>query len=301
MNTMFDFERGKVRFIRGGKYPQSNSVLIDDDIRAIIDPACDEEKLLKIHQERPIEIVINSHGHEDHFLYNSRFPDAKLWVHELDAQAYKSIDAFVGQLIDPDEVDEKMQAAWSRFFTDVVKYQPKEPDRLLEDEEILDFGQTRAQVLHTPGHSPGHLSFHFLDEKVIFLADLDLVKFGPYYGDKASSIEGTIESLRRLAKIDADFYLVSHGKEAILDGDPAHIDRYMDVIFQREEKLLAFLDSGPKTMEEVTAHGIIYGGHTLSDGAWELSMSEQSMMKKHLERLERLGKARKEDGRYHLV
>ena len=40
-------------------------------------------------------------------------------------------------------------------------------------------------------------------------------------------------------------------------------------------------------MEEITAHGIIYGGHTLSDGAWELSMSEQSMMKKHLERLER--------------
>jgi hypothetical protein len=30
-------------------------------------------------------------------------------------------------------------------------------------------------------------------------------------------------------------------------------------------------------------------------------MSEQSMMKKHLERLERLGKASKEDGRYHLV
>ena len=127
------------------------------------------------------------------------------------------------------------------------------------------------------------------------------MKFGPYYGDKASSIEDTIESLQRLAKIEADVYLVSHGKEAILDGDPAHIDRYMGVIFQREEKLLAFLGSGPKTMEEITAHGIIYGGHTLSDGAWELSMSEQSMMKKHLERLERLGKAKQEDGRYHLV
>lgn len=55
---MFDFEKGKVRFIRGGKYPQSNSVLIDDDIRAIIDPACNEEKLLSIHRERPIEVVI---------------------------------------------------------------------------------------------------------------------------------------------------------------------------------------------------------------------------------------------------
>ncbi len=298
---MFDFERGKVRFIRGGKYPQSNSVLIDDDIRAIIDPACDEDKLLKIHEERPIEVVINSHGHEDHFLYNSRFPDAKLWVHALEVSAYRSIEDFVDLLIGLEEVDQKSRAAWSQFFTEVVKYEPKEPDRLLEDEEILEFGQTRVQVLHTPGHSPGHLSFHFLEEKAIFLADLDLVKFGPYYGDKFSSIEDTIESLKRLAKIDADFYLVSHGKEAILEGDPAHIDRYLDVVFKREEQLLAFLDSGPKTMDEVTAHGIIYGGHTLSDGAWELSMSERSMMKKHLERLERLGKVRHADGRYHLI
>ena len=298
---MFDFERGKVRFIRGGKYPQSNSVLIDDDIRAIIDPACDEEKLLKIHQERSIEVIINSHGHEDHFLYNSRFPDAKLWVHELDAIAYKDIESFTSQLLDPEEVDEKTKAAWSKFLTEVAKYKPKEPDRFLEDEEILDFGQTRVQVLHTPGHSPGHLSFHFLDEKAIFMADLDLVKFGPYYGDKASSIEDTIESLQRLSKIEADVYLVSHGKDAMLDGDPAHIDRYLDVIYQREEKLLAFLASGPKTMEEITAHGIIYGGHTLADGAWELSLSERSMMKKHLERLERLGKAGKEDGRYYLI
>ena len=43
-----------------------NSVLIDDDIRTIIDPACNEEKLLSIQRERPVEVIINSHGHEDH-------------------------------------------------------------------------------------------------------------------------------------------------------------------------------------------------------------------------------------------
>ena len=62
-------------------------------------------------------------------------------------------------------MDEKTTAAWTQLLTEVVKYQPKEPDRLLEDEEILDFGQTRVQVLHTPGHTAGHLSFHFLDER----------------------------------------------------------------------------------------------------------------------------------------
>jgi glyoxylase-like metal-dependent hydrolase (beta-lactamase superfamily II) len=210
------------------------------------------------------------------------------------------MDVFIHQFFPPDEMDEKTIAAWTQFLTEVVKYQPKEPDRLLEDEEILEFGQTRVQVLHTPGHTAGHLSFHFLDQRVIFLADLDLVKFGPYYGDNASSIDDTIKSLQRLAKIEADVYLVSHGKLGILDGDPAHIRRYMDVIFQREEKLLAFLASGPKTLPEITDHGIIYGGHTLASGAWDLSISEKSMMKKHLERLERIGRVKKENSTYQL-
>ena len=295
---MFDFEKGKIRFIRGGKYPQSNSLLIDDDLRAIIDPACDEEKLRSLLKKRPMDVVINSHGHEDHLLYNYLFPDAQLWVHELDAGVYKSMDAFIDQFFNPGGVDEKMKAGWFQFMTDVVKFQPKAPDRLLEDKEILNFGQTRVQVLHTPGHSPGHLSFYFPVEKVIFLADLDLVKFGPYYGDKASSIDDTINSLQRLAKIDADVYLVSHGKDGILDGDPAHIERYLDVIYQREEKLLDFLASGPKTIDEVTAHGVIYGGHKLASGAWDLGISEMAMMLKHLERLERLGRVGNESGMY---
>ncbi len=298
---MFEFEKGKVRFIRGGKYPQSNSVLIDDEIRAIVDPACDEEKLLSIHRERPIEVIINSHGHEDHILYNSRFPDAQLWVHELDADAFRDLNALLAQFYHPGEVAQEAEAKWAAFFTDVVKYQPREPDRMLADEEILDFGETRVKVVHTPGHSPGHLSFHFLQEKVLFLADLDLVKFGPYYGDKASSVDDTISSLKRLAEIEVEFYLVSHGKEAILEGDPAHIHRYMGVIYQREEKLLEFLSTGPKSLKDITAYGIIYGGRSLANGAWDLSMSEQAMMLKHLERLERLGTVREENGHYHLV
>ena len=107
---MFDFEKGKVRFIRGGKYPQSNSVLIDDNIRTIIDPACNEEKLLSIHRERPVEVVINSHGHEDHILYNFLFPDAQLWVHELDAGVFRDMDVFMHQFFPADEMDEETKA-----------------------------------------------------------------------------------------------------------------------------------------------------------------------------------------------
>ncbi len=298
---MSDFQRGQIRFIRGGRYPHCHSVFIDDQIRTVIDPASDEEKLLSLHRERPIQVIINSHGHEDHFLYNSRFPDARLWVHAMDAAAFRSLEDFYDQFYDPEEVDENTKAAWSNFFTDVVKFQPRTPDRLLEDGEILEFGETRVRVLHTPGHSPGHLSFHFPAERVLYLADLDLVKAGPYYGDRASSIEDTIQSCHRLAAIDVDVYLVAHGKEGVLEGDPAHIHRYLDVIGQREERLLDFLASGPRNLDEVAAQGIIYGGRSLTEGAWELSLSERTMMLRHLDRLERQGTVRRENGRYHLA
>ena len=68
----------------------------------------------------------------------------------------------------------------------------------------------------------------------------------------------------------------------------------------REEKLLAFLASGPKTIQEIVAHGIIYGGHILNNETWNLNMSEKAMMRKHLERLEQLEKVKEENGIYYL-
>jgi glyoxylase-like metal-dependent hydrolase (beta-lactamase superfamily II) len=298
---MSDFERGRIRFIRGGRYPHCHSVFIDDEIRTIIDPASDEARLLALHRECPIQIIINSHGHEDHFLYNSRFPDARLWVHALDAAAFGSLDDFCDQFFDPEDMNEETKGAWSKFFTEQVKFKPRTPDRFLEDGEILEFGETIVRVLHTPGHSPGHLSFHFPEEKVLYLADLDLVRAGPYYGDKASSIEDTIQSCHRLAAIEVDVYLVAHGKEGVIEGDPARIHRYVDVIRQREERILDFLVSGPRHLDEIVAQGIIYGKRTVTDGAWELSLSEKSMIRKHLDRLEGHGAVKMEDGFYRLT
>jgi hypothetical protein len=75
----------------------------------------------------------------------------------------------------------------------------------------------------------------------------------------------------------------------------------LDVITKREERLVEFLASGPKSLDEVAAQGIIYGGRNLDDGAWELSMTERIMMHKHLERLKSSGTVTEENGQYHLV
>jgi len=298
---MFNFEKGNVKFLHGGKYPHCHGIFIDDQIRAVIDPASDENKLKAIQEERPVDILINSHSHEDHILFNFLFAEADLWVHPLDAPPMNDINCFIEQFDMLDEMDGKTTQQWQHFLTEEIHYSPRVPDRLLNDDELIEFGQTRMQVLHTPGHTPGHLSFYFPEEKVLFTGDLDMVKFGPYYGDKASSIDATIKSLERLAAIEAETYLSAHGREGVFDGDPEHLRRYLNVIYKREDALLDFLATGPQTLEAVIERGIIYGGRTLAEGAWDLAKSEKAMMLKHLERLESRGSITKEDGLYHLA
>ena len=294
---MYDFEKGKVKLIRGGRYPHCNTVFVDDEHRAFIDAASKEETLRAINAERPIDILIVSHGHEDHIMYNYLFPDARFWVPQEDALVFKEIDRLIDGYA-PESEDQRRD--WRRLLIEVCHYEVREPDRLLADGDILEFGATRCQVIHTPGHTPGHCAFHFLEEQVLYLADLDLVEAGPYYGDTTSSLVATIQSLERLASVDVDFYLTGHG-EGIYDGDPEHIYRYLQVIRKREGKLLEFLSGGPRTLEEVTNQGIVYGPPRMIAGFWDVSISERAMMLQHLEFLAKQGRVEVEGGFYYLV
>ena len=110
---MFDFEKGRVKLIRGGRYPHCNTVFVDDEYRAFIDAASKEETLRAINAERPIEILIVSHGHEDHIMYNYLFPDARFWVPEGDAPVFQDVD----RLIDcyaPESEDQRRE--WRRLL-----------------------------------------------------------------------------------------------------------------------------------------------------------------------------------------
>ena len=292
---MFDFERGPLKFIRGGKYPHCHTLFVDDTRGAFLDPASKKDILKTLNRKNPIRILINSHGHEDHFIYNYLFSEAQLWVHEADASMFRDIN----NLIDCYDPTPSERNRWRKFIAESCHYEARDPDRLLKNGDELIFGTTRCRVIHTPGHTPGHCAFHFPEERVLFTADLDLVKAGPYYGDMNSSIEDTLDSLERLAHIDADVYLTSHGR-GIHEGNPERFRQYAKVVYEREEKLLEFLADGPKTLETITEHGIIYGPPRILSG-WDLSTSERAMMKKHLQWLEKKKMVHSEKGCFYLT
>jgi glyoxylase-like metal-dependent hydrolase (beta-lactamase superfamily II) len=291
---VYDFSRGPVKFIRGGRYPQCNSVLVDGRVRAIIDAASDPDKLLTFQSQGRVDYLITSHAHEDHLVCNYLFPESTFFSHALDARHFEDVKSLADCYGDmPPETFQK----WCDFFVKECHYVPRKVDHFLEDGMVLDLGETRMEVLHTPGHTEGHCIFHFPQEKILFTADLDLTRVGPYYADRTSDIEKTIRSLERMKGIRAETYLTAHGK-GIYEGDPAYIDRYLGIIFEREGRLVDFLRRGPKTLEQITAEGIIYGKNPAFLGAWDLTITERMMVAKHLDRLIRREGVRKEGALY---
>ncbi len=264
---------------KGGRYPFCNTVLIDDERRALIDPGAGYEKLLAIKEERPIDMVINSHYHEDHISMNYLFPEADLYVPRDEAPCFTSIETFLAfyGLVDPE-----YRNYWTRLLRERFNYREREPAGELLDGMTIDFGNTVMEVIHTPGHTIGHSSFYFPREGILFLGDLDLTPFGPWYGDRVSDIDQTISSLHRLLEIDAAVYITCH-EAGVIEGDITSLARrYLDIIEQREAALIEFLEK-PRSMEEIVDRWIIYRKPREPKAFFEFG--ERGMMTKHLERL----------------
>ncbi len=284
---------GPVRFIPGinrGKYPYCHSVYIEG-AKILIDPASDRERLKRLRDEKGVEQVWLSHWHEDHFMDLDLFDDLPLGIHPLDAPPLADVESF----LDAYNIETPaFRDSWRAIVTDMFHYRPRVPQIYLE-EGPRDLDGLTVEILHTPGHTPGHLCFFFPEHGVLFLGDYDLTPFGPWYGDRDSSITATIESVRKLEKLPAQTWLTCH-EIGIFETQPGHLwSDYLDVIKQREDKLLEFL-AEPRSTEEIINAWIVYRKER--EPADFYRFAEWAIMQKHLEGLMEAGRVILEDGRY---
>jgi glyoxylase-like metal-dependent hydrolase (beta-lactamase superfamily II) len=117
------------------------------------------------------------------------------------------------------------------------------PDRLLADGDSLRIGVEQLTVIHTPGHAPDHLCF--LVDRVLFTGDHII-------GGSSSMIEDAsayMSSLARLQGMDLSRLFPGHGPE--IDEPEAVIDWYVAHRRQRETEILAAVQAGATTLQEV--------------------------------------------------
>ena len=133
----------KIKRIPAGIYAANCYVLYSDTENQgiIVDPGGDADDILKFIEENNINIkyIVLTHGHGDHIagvmdLKNKLKVD--LMIHQADADMLKDAQMNLSSIM----------AIGSIEIT---------PDDFLNDGDVLEFGDIKLSVIHTPGHTLG--------------------------------------------------------------------------------------------------------------------------------------------------
>jgi len=269
---------------RRGRYPYCHSLVLTGAETWVVDPASDQDHLRNLARSRRVTRVFISHFHEDHLKYHHLFPEATFYVPQAEVAAFTSLQAvfaFMG-LTDP-----RFRDYWGRTLAREFHFPPLSPLTPFAPGERFETGEITLKVVPAPGHTPGHSCFHFPRQDLLYLADVDLTPFGPWYGDLASDLDAFEETLVRLAQIKALTYLTAH-EQGVFDyqGFQAGLAYFQAVIRDREERLLAAL-ALPQTLPQLVARQLIYPKG--KDPAFVYEHMEAQMLMKHLARLLKKG------------
>jgi glyoxylase-like metal-dependent hydrolase (beta-lactamase superfamily II) len=209
----------------------TNCILIGEDQLLLIDPGSDEPAQLEslsdqvdqlVEMGSTVQAIVLTHSHPDHVagveFVRERYR-APVWAHEATA-------AQVNLAV----------------------------DRHLADEEILNLPGDpgwRMQVMHTPGHDPGHIALFEETTRTLVAGDLianpGTIVVSEEYG---GNMDQFLASLERMRAIDrASLIIPSHGRPLGRADDP--FGKAREHRLWRENKIREAYEAGARDLERL--------------------------------------------------
>jgi hydroxyacylglutathione hydrolase len=146
-----------------GPFQENTYVLYNEEKRGIIiDPGCftssEEQQLQTFISENRIQLehLWLTHGHIDHILGNYFIHQTYNLLPEMHKEDLPFID---------------MQMASAMRFGLKTAQSPK-PQLFIEGDTTIEFYRDKFQVLHTPGHSKGSISFYCAEQAFVISGDV---------------------------------------------------------------------------------------------------------------------------------
>jgi hydroxyacylglutathione hydrolase len=190
---------------------QCNCTVLGDPVSKeaiVVDPGDEVEKVLEVLSRHGLtcKAILNTHTHIDHVGANHALRErtgARVMLHEADLPLYDNL---------------KIQAEW---MGGRVQAPPRGTvDEHVHQGDVVKAGGIAAEVLHTPGHTPGSLCFHVAGEKPLLLAGDTLFQgsigrtdlWGGDYEQELASIK-----TRLLALDEATRVICGHGPETTIE------------------------------------------------------------------------------------
>lgn len=135
---------------------------------------------------------------------------------------------------------------------------PIEVDRTIEDGDMLEVGELEIQILHTPGHTPGHLSLYNPSSKSLYLVDV-MFWPTPIHPHPVGKTAEQIDSIKKCLSLEAEYLFPGHelprfGKEDTRD----YLEDMLVKQLQLEHRILVLLNRhGALTVPELHAESFV--------------------------------------------
>ncbi|WP_320129798.1 MBL fold metallo-hydrolase [uncultured Sphaerochaeta sp.] len=154
--------------------------------------------------DKPITAVA-THIHWDHIGGHGYFPD--FFAHEaelnwLNGEFPLSMEQIKGMVVDRCTLPEGYDVDNYEFFQGT-------PTRVLKDGDEIDIGGRCIKVLHTPGHSPGHMCFWEEARKYLFTGDL-VYKDTLFAYYPSTDPQAYLDSLEKIAALPVERVFPAH-------------------------------------------------------------------------------------------
>jgi glyoxylase-like metal-dependent hydrolase (beta-lactamase superfamily II) len=171
----------------------------------VIDPGDETDRILMSLAESSLTLkfILNTHGHFDHVGGNKKLKEstgADILIHPLDVPML-----------------EHLPGAASAWGLKVDESPP--PDKTVDDGDVITFGEIELTVIHTPGHSPGGISFH--SNGYVFVGDtLFAGSIGrtDFPGGDFQTLKDSIQ--KKLFRLDDDVRVFTgHGPETTIGNE----------------------------------------------------------------------------------
>lgn len=184
---------------------------------------CNISEEIKKLTNKPVTAVA-THIHWDHIGGHKYYPD--FYAHEaelnwLNGEFPLTIDTIRGMIIDRCDLPEGYDVDTYKLFHGM-------PTRILQDGDIIDLDGRVITVLHTPGHSPGHMCFGESQRRYLFTGDL-VYKNTLFAYYPSTDPEAYLSSLEKIAALPVEKVFPAHHS---LDIHPEILIRMRDALRQ---------------------------------------------------------------------